>query len=249
MTPAREAFGLPLTLLTVVLLGGIRLTTPVAILPPTLFSLVLASVLLAVFTQSGAVDTSKLMHADRPAWANVNGLLVLLTLFLANAQVISPSDAGGRAAGTDSEPAVLRGVAAARSGCPGSTALSSGVGGDPAVGVRREIHHPRRGRRASGPPARPGLAGARRWIDVRQPVTADRTTGGGICGVHNAQRVSAGTGALARPAGARTIGNRNQGSGVGGQASEALALAFCLTSVSSTPRGAPDLASPPSARC
>ena len=89
MTPAREAFGLPLTLLTVVLLGGIRLTTPVAILPPTLFSLVLASVLLAVFTQSGAVDMSKLMHADRPAWANVNGLLVLLTLFLANAQVIS----------------------------------------------------------------------------------------------------------------------------------------------------------------
>ena len=89
MTPAREAFGLPLTLLTVVLLGGIRLTTPVAIQPPTLFSLVLASVLLAVFTQSGVVDTSRLMHADRPAWANVNGLLVLLALFLANAQVMS----------------------------------------------------------------------------------------------------------------------------------------------------------------
>ena len=31
VTPAREAFGLPLTLLTVVLLGGIRLTSPVAI--------------------------------------------------------------------------------------------------------------------------------------------------------------------------------------------------------------------------
>ena len=28
MTPAREAFGLPLTLLSVVLLGGIRLTSP-----------------------------------------------------------------------------------------------------------------------------------------------------------------------------------------------------------------------------
>lgn len=89
MTPAREAFGLPLALLTVVLLGGIRLTAPIAIQPPTLFSLVLASVLLAVFTQSGVVDPSRLLHADRQAWANVNGLLVLLTLFLANAQVIA----------------------------------------------------------------------------------------------------------------------------------------------------------------
>jgi hypothetical protein len=89
VTPAREAFGLPLALLTVVLLGGIRLTTPVVIAPPTLFSLVLASVLLAIFTQSGVVDPSRLLHADRPAWANLNGLLVLLTLFLANAQAIS----------------------------------------------------------------------------------------------------------------------------------------------------------------
>lgn len=89
MTLAREAFGLPLTLLSVVLLGGIHLTTPVVIRQPTLFSLVLASVLLAVFTQSGVVEPSRLMYGDRPAWANVNGLLVLVTLFLANAQVIS----------------------------------------------------------------------------------------------------------------------------------------------------------------
>ena len=40
MTPVREAFALPLVFLTVVLLGGIRLTAPVAIAPPTLFSLV-----------------------------------------------------------------------------------------------------------------------------------------------------------------------------------------------------------------
>jgi hypothetical protein len=89
VTPGREAFGLPLTLLTVVLIGGTRLTSPVAIVPPTLFSLVLGTVLLAVFTQSGVVDVSALVHTSRPAWANVNGLLVLITLFIASAQVIS----------------------------------------------------------------------------------------------------------------------------------------------------------------
>ncbi len=89
MTPAREAYGLPLTLLTVVLVGGIRLTSPMVIAPPTLFSLVLASLLLGAFAQSGVVDASRLVHSERSAWANINGLLVLFTLFLANAQVIS----------------------------------------------------------------------------------------------------------------------------------------------------------------
>jgi hypothetical protein len=89
VTPAREAFGLPLTLLTVVLVGGVRLTTPVVFAAPTLFSLVLASLLLAVFAQSGVVDPSRLLHAERGTWANVNGILVLASLFLANAQVIS----------------------------------------------------------------------------------------------------------------------------------------------------------------
>ena len=88
MTPAREAFGLPLTLLTVVLIGGIRLTAPVAIVPPTLFSLVLGTVLLGVFVQSGVVDLSALVHAGRPALANLNGVLVVITLFVAGAQVI-----------------------------------------------------------------------------------------------------------------------------------------------------------------
>jgi hypothetical protein len=50
---------------------------------------VLASLLLGTFAQSGVVDPARLVHSERSAWANVNGLLVLLTLFLANAQVIS----------------------------------------------------------------------------------------------------------------------------------------------------------------
>jgi hypothetical protein len=89
MTPAREAFALPLTFLTVVLIGAIRLTTPVAIVPPTLFSLVLGSILMTVFVQSGTLDPSRLVAGNRSAWANTNGLLALAALFLANAQVIS----------------------------------------------------------------------------------------------------------------------------------------------------------------
>ena len=89
MTAAREAFGLPLTLLTVVLIGGIRLTAPIVIAAPTAFSLVLATILMAVFVQSGALDPARLLHSGRPALANFNGLLALVALFLANAQVIS----------------------------------------------------------------------------------------------------------------------------------------------------------------
>ena len=89
MTPVREAFALPLTLLTVVLVGGLLFTTPLAIVPQTLFSLVLASLVTAVFVQSGTVDPSRLLGPERPALANINGVLALAALFLANAQVIS----------------------------------------------------------------------------------------------------------------------------------------------------------------
>ena len=89
MTPAREAFALPLAFLTVVLIGGIRLTTSIAIVPPTLFALVLACIVMAVFVQSGTLDPSRLVSAERSGWANINGLLALVALFLANAQVIS----------------------------------------------------------------------------------------------------------------------------------------------------------------
>ena len=82
MTAAREAFGLPLTLLTVVLIGGIRLTAPIVIAAPTAFSLVLATILMAVFVQSGALDPARLLHSGRPALANFNGLLALVALFL-----------------------------------------------------------------------------------------------------------------------------------------------------------------------
>ena len=89
MTPVREAFVLPLVFLTVVLLGGLHLTTPVAIGPPSLFSLVLASLLLGVLVQTGTLDPVRLMHSGRSPLANVNGLVVLITAFMATAQMLS----------------------------------------------------------------------------------------------------------------------------------------------------------------
>jgi hypothetical protein len=89
VTPGREAFGLPLLLLTVTLVGGVRLTEPVVIQAPALFALVLATLLMAVFAQSGVLAPERLVNPGRATLANLNGLLVLLTLFVASAQVIS----------------------------------------------------------------------------------------------------------------------------------------------------------------
>ena len=89
MTPVREAFVLPLVFLTVVLLGGLHLATPVAIEPPSLFSLVLASLMLGVLVQTGTLDPARLMQSARSPLANVNGLVVLITTFMATAQMLS----------------------------------------------------------------------------------------------------------------------------------------------------------------
>lgn len=89
MTPARESITLPMTFLTVVLLGGLHVGDRVAIAPPTLFSLVLASLVVGGLVQSGVVDPMRLMRGDRSGMANINGLMVILTLFAASAQVLS----------------------------------------------------------------------------------------------------------------------------------------------------------------
>jgi hypothetical protein len=89
VTAVREAFVLPLTFLTVVLIGGIHLNSPVSIEAPTLFSLVLASLLLGVLVQTGTLDPARLMRSDRSPLANVNGLVVLIAAFMATAQVLS----------------------------------------------------------------------------------------------------------------------------------------------------------------
>jgi hypothetical protein len=87
MTPLREAVVLPLIFLTVTLLGGLE---PGAIRPwvaASTFSLVLAFLLIGVLSRSGALATEQLLHGSRGTLANTNGLVVLLSLFAASAQV------------------------------------------------------------------------------------------------------------------------------------------------------------------
>jgi hypothetical protein len=89
MTPAREAVYLPLAFLTVTLLGGIRLGSHVALVPPSLFSLVLGLMLLSVLVNAGALAPERLMNARRSGLANTTGFTVLGTLFLASAQAFN----------------------------------------------------------------------------------------------------------------------------------------------------------------
>lgn len=89
MTAAREAIYLPLMFLTVTLLGGMQLGAPVRFVPPPLFSMVLAVMVLAVLVRTGALAPERLMNNARSPLANVNGLVVLLTTFAATAQAFN----------------------------------------------------------------------------------------------------------------------------------------------------------------
>jgi hypothetical protein len=92
----REALYLPMLFLTVVLLGGVRILDRVALLPPSLFSLVLAVLLLGVLIKCGALAPERLMNGARGALANLNGLVALVTLFVGSAQAfcLMTPDAG-----------------------------------------------------------------------------------------------------------------------------------------------------------
>lgn len=89
MSAVREAFALPILFLTAVLLGSLRLSNPVQIVAPSLFSLILASLLLAALVQSGTLAADRLMHAGRSALENLNGAIVLATAFAATAQILT----------------------------------------------------------------------------------------------------------------------------------------------------------------
>jgi len=89
VTAVREAFVLPLLFITAALLGAVHPAARVAFVPPSLFAVVLATLLLAALVRSGALDPSRLLHASRPIAANANGIVVLLSLFFAAAQVFA----------------------------------------------------------------------------------------------------------------------------------------------------------------
>jgi hypothetical protein len=89
MSVAFEAFYLPLIMLTVTLLGGLRVAERVILMPPPLFALVLAMLLLGILVRSGALAPERLMNAARSPAANLNGLVVLIATFLASAQAFN----------------------------------------------------------------------------------------------------------------------------------------------------------------
>jgi len=89
MSAAREAVLLPLIFLTVTLLAGVQLGPGVAFVPPSLFALVLGTMLLAALVRAGALAPDRLLHGSRSMLANANGMVVLVSLFGAASQVLA----------------------------------------------------------------------------------------------------------------------------------------------------------------
>jgi hypothetical protein len=89
MTVLQEAVLLPALFLTVVATAAIRPGPAAAVVPPSLASLMAGTALLALLVRSGAFAPQRLMNRNRSGLANLNGLCVLLTLFVASAQLIT----------------------------------------------------------------------------------------------------------------------------------------------------------------
>lgn len=89
MSVVRDAIVLPLLFLTVFLLAGVRLAAGVALVPPSVFALMLGTMLLGALVRSGALAPEALLHGSRSMIGNVNGAIVLGTLFGAAAQVFA----------------------------------------------------------------------------------------------------------------------------------------------------------------
>jgi hypothetical protein len=89
VTAAREAILLPALFLTVVLLAGLRISTPIVLRPPSVYALLLGLLLVQLLVRSGALAPEVLLSSSRSALANANGVIVLLTLWAAAAQTIA----------------------------------------------------------------------------------------------------------------------------------------------------------------
>jgi hypothetical protein len=91
MSVLREAFLLPAIFLTVALAGGFRAdaTGVIRLAPPPLVALLLALLLVAALVRAGALAPERLMSGHRGALENLSGLVVVLTLFAATAQIFN----------------------------------------------------------------------------------------------------------------------------------------------------------------
>ena len=85
----REAFTLPLALLTVAGAGGMRLLPDGAVRfdPPPLMALLLGTLLVALLVRARAVDAPRLFSPSRQPLENASGAVVFLALVAATAQV------------------------------------------------------------------------------------------------------------------------------------------------------------------
>jgi hypothetical protein len=86
---SREAVTLPLLLLTIAGVGGLRVDSAgrLSLVPPSLMALVLATLLIATLVRSGALAPARLIADRRSVLENTSGAIVLTTLLLASAQM------------------------------------------------------------------------------------------------------------------------------------------------------------------
>jgi hypothetical protein len=89
MTAAGEAIGLPGLFLTVLLVGSLRLGAADPLVPPTPYALILGVLLMRVTIRSGALAPDALIASTRSTLENLNGVIVLVTLWVAAAQTIA----------------------------------------------------------------------------------------------------------------------------------------------------------------
>jgi hypothetical protein len=87
----REAITLPLLFLTVSALGGVRVAQggSLALVPPSLMSLILATVLVGALVRSRALIPGRLVSDHRTPLENSSGVVVLIALLAATAQVFT----------------------------------------------------------------------------------------------------------------------------------------------------------------
>ena len=85
----REAMTLPLLLLTVAGLGGLRVDMAgrLSLVPPSLMALVLAVLLIGTLVRAGALAPERLVAERRSTLENASGAIVLASLLLASAQM------------------------------------------------------------------------------------------------------------------------------------------------------------------
>jgi hypothetical protein len=89
MSAVREAIVLPILLLTATLVASAQPGARLAFVAPSVYSLMLGTLVVTALVRSGALDPSRLMHASRPILANANGAVVLASLVAGAAAVLT----------------------------------------------------------------------------------------------------------------------------------------------------------------